>query len=42
MANEVRLLVTQALDERDLLNKKINDKLKRLEERLNTNENISK
>ena len=28
MANEVRLLVTQALDERDLLNKKINDKIK--------------
>lgn len=27
MANEVRLLVTQALDERDLLNKKINDKI---------------
>ena len=28
MANEVRLLVTPALDERDLLNKKINDKIK--------------
>ena len=28
MANEIRLLVTQALDERDLLNKKINDKIK--------------
>jgi hypothetical protein len=27
MANEIRLLVTQALDERDLLNKKINDKI---------------
>ena len=27
MANEVRLLVTQALDERELLNKKINDKI---------------
>ena len=27
MANEVRLLVTQALDERDLLVKKINDKI---------------
>ena len=27
MTNEIRLLVTQALDERDLLNKKINDKI---------------
>ena len=27
MANEIRLLVKQALDERDLLNKKINDKI---------------
>ena len=27
MANETQLLVTQALDERDLLIKKINDKI---------------